>query len=168
MPSSPCFSIRKNLRMTETSSNRMVVLLAMRDITHRRLPPLLWSHPAVATMLGVSPELLALVQAYLEHRRHPGPWKPYEVQFIASDSFHARVWDTVFSRPAHYVALPVQGDEVRLAHVLRLGTQESFRVAKPLLLKAERIVGQACGATWSNLEEALVSQGTAMKQGAVA
>jgi hypothetical protein len=159
LTSTPRFAVRKNLRMTESSSNRMVVLLAMRDITYRRLPRHLWAHPVVATMLGVNPEILAFTQAYLEYRRHAGPWTGGELR-LTEDGHHARVWDSSTDYPLDLISLPSASDEVRLTHLLNEGVQRSCRITKPLLRRMELIIARACATTWAGLEEALVSRDT--------
>lgn len=146
--------------MTEMSSNRMVTLLAMQDITYRRLPRHLWSHTVVSTLLGVSPVFLGLTQAYLEHRRHDGPWMQRELR-LTETGRHARVWDLVTDQPLDLVTLPTESDQVQLTHLLGLGTYRSIRVERSLLQKVERIIGHGCGATWATLEEAITAQRTA-------
>lgn len=163
MSLTPRLTLRRNLRMTEAASNRIVVLMAMMDITHRRLPKHLWSHPSVAIMLGVNNDVVALTQAYLEHRRRPGPWMQRELRLVQGGA-NARLWDTSAGVPLDLVTLPTKSDEVRLTHLLSLGTFQGWRVDRDLLHRVERMIGRSCGQSWSSLEEALTAQRAAAAQ----
>lgn len=143
--------VRSNLKLTENTSNMLVVLCALHDFSSRPLMGHAHAHPPVGMLVDTDPEFIRLVRTYLQYRRAPRP-SPYTVH--PTPEGNARVWDKTTRTALDLVSLPTSGgDRVRLRALLEVALRYHCEASLIEVERVERAIGEACGRKLSSVED---------------